>query len=55
MLTLQDIEAAARVVYQQFQATPQYRWALSSERLLDKTRKPHTRRRLQNSRRVDVF
>ena len=33
MLTLQDIEAAARVVYQQFQATPQYRWALSSERL----------------------
>ena len=33
MLTLQDIEAAARVVYQQFQATPQYRWALSSQRL----------------------
>ena len=33
MLTLQDIEAAARLVYQQFQATPQYRWALSSERL----------------------
>jgi threonine dehydratase len=33
MLTLQDIEAAAQVVYQQFQATPQYRWALSSERL----------------------
>lgn len=33
MLTLKDIEAAARVVYQQFQATPQYRWALSSERL----------------------
>lgn len=33
MLTLQEIEAAARVVYQQFQATPQYRWALSSERL----------------------
>ena len=33
MLALQDIEAAARVVYQQFQATPQYRWALSSKRL----------------------
>ena len=33
MLTLQDIEAAARVVYQQFQATPQYCWALSSERM----------------------
>ncbi len=33
MLTLQDIQAAARVVYQQFQATPQYRWALSSQRL----------------------
>ena len=33
MLTLQDIEAAARVVYQQFQATPQYRWSLSSQRL----------------------
>ena len=33
MLTLQDIEAAAGVVYQQFQATPQYRWALASTRL----------------------
>ncbi len=33
MLTLQEIEAAARVVYQQFQATPQYCWALSSKRL----------------------
>jgi threonine dehydratase len=33
MLSLQDIEAAARVVYQQFQATPQYCWALSSTRL----------------------
>ena len=33
MLTLKDIEAAADVVYQQFQATPQYCWALSSERL----------------------
>ncbi len=33
MLTLQELEAAARVVYQQFQATPQYRWALSSQRL----------------------
>lgn len=30
---LQDIEAAARVVYREFQATPQYRWGLSSERL----------------------
>ncbi len=33
MLTLQDIEAAAQVVYREFQATPQYRWGLSSERL----------------------
>ena len=33
MLTLADIESAAKVVYQQFQATPQYRWALSSRRL----------------------
>ena len=33
MLTLEDIQAASRVVYQQFQATPQYRWALSSDRL----------------------
>jgi threonine dehydratase len=33
MLTLHDIETASRVVYQQFQATPQYRWALSSQRL----------------------
>ncbi len=31
--TLQDIEAAARVVYREFQATPQYRWELLSERL----------------------
>ena len=31
--TLQDIEAAARVVYREFQATPQYRWVLLSERL----------------------
>ena len=30
---LQDIEDAARVVYREFQATPQYRWGLSSERL----------------------
>jgi len=30
---LAEIEAAARVVYCQFQATPQYRWALSSQRL----------------------
>ncbi|MCY1167058.1 L-threonine ammonia-lyase [compost metagenome] len=33
MLTLQDIETAARVVYREFQATPQYRWDLSSQRL----------------------
>ncbi len=33
MLNLHDIEAAARVVYREFQATPQYRWALSSQRL----------------------
>jgi len=31
--TLQDIEAAAQVVYRDFAATPQYRWALLSERL----------------------
>ena len=31
--TLQEIEAAAEVVYRDFQATPQYRWALLSERL----------------------
>ncbi len=31
--TLHDIEAAATVVYRSFQATPQYRWALLSERL----------------------
>jgi threonine dehydratase len=31
--TLSDIEAAARVVYREFQATPQYRWALLSNRL----------------------
>jgi threonine dehydratase len=30
---LKDIEAAARVVYREFQATPQYRWGLSSQRL----------------------
>ena len=30
---LQDIEAAARVIYREFQATPQYRWGLSSQRL----------------------
>src|SRR6185312_2314649 len=28
--TLQDIEAAAQVVYREFQATPQYRWGLLS-------------------------
>ncbi|WP_341923311.1 threonine dehydratase [Polaromonas sp. YR568] len=31
--SLADIEAAARVVYREFQATPQYRWGLSSQRL----------------------
>ena len=31
--TLQEIEAAAEVVYRDLQATPQYRWALLSERL----------------------
>ena len=31
--TLQEIESAAEVVYRDFQATPQYRWALLSERL----------------------
>jgi threonine dehydratase len=31
--TLQDIEAAAQVVYREFAATPQYRWALLSEKL----------------------
>ncbi|MDO9294096.1 MAG: threonine dehydratase [Hydrogenophaga sp.] len=30
---LQDIEAAAQVVYQSFQATPQYRWGTLSQRL----------------------
>ncbi|MES2511660.1 MAG: threonine dehydratase [Pseudomonadota bacterium] len=30
---LQEIEAAARVVYREFAATPQYRWGLSSQRL----------------------
>ncbi|MEI8326695.1 MAG: threonine dehydratase, partial [Betaproteobacteria bacterium] len=30
---LQEIEAAAQLIYREFQATPQYRWALSSERL----------------------
>ncbi len=31
--TLSEIEAAASVVYQEFPPTPQYRWALLSERL----------------------
>ena len=31
--TLQQIEAAAEVVYRDFQATPQYRWALLGQRL----------------------
>jgi len=33
MLTLLEIQAAAGVVYQHFQASPQYCWALSSQRL----------------------
>lgn len=33
MLHLQDIEDAAQVVYRAFAPTPQYRWALSSQRL----------------------
>ena len=31
--SLQDIEAAAEVVYRDFAPTPQYRWGLLSERL----------------------
>ena len=31
--SLKEIEQAARVVYREFQATPQYRWGLSSQRL----------------------
>ncbi|APW41552.1 threonine dehydratase [Rhodoferax saidenbachensis] len=31
--TLQEIEAAAQVVYRAFQATPQYRWGLLAEKL----------------------
>jgi len=31
--SLAEIETAARVVYREFQATPQYRWGLSSQRL----------------------
>lgn len=31
--TLSDIEAAAQVVYREFQPTPQYRWALLGQRL----------------------
>ena len=31
--SLSDIEAAAQVVYREFQATPQYRWGLLSQRL----------------------
>ncbi len=33
MFSLEQIETAAQVVYQDFQATPQYRWGLLSERL----------------------
>ena len=31
--SLQDIDAAAQVVYRDFAPTPQYRWVLLSERL----------------------
>ena len=31
--SLREIEDAARVIYREFQATPQYRWGLSSQRL----------------------
>ena len=30
--TLHEIEAAAQVVYREFQATPQYRWARLSQK-----------------------
>ncbi len=33
LLTLQDLETAAEVVYRDFAPTPQYRWGLLSERL----------------------
>ena len=33
MFTLQELEIAAQVVYNDFAATPQYKWALLSERL----------------------
>lgn len=33
MFSLQEIEAAAQVVYREFQATPQYQWGLLSQRL----------------------
>jgi threonine dehydratase len=57
--TLREIEDAARVVYREFQATPQYRWGLSSQRLgtdvLGQAREPHAGRRLQGARRADLF
>ena len=31
--TLAEIEAAAQLIYRQFQPTPQYRWGLLAERL----------------------
>ena len=31
--TLSDIETAARLIYEEFPATPQYHWPLLSERL----------------------
>ena len=33
LLTLQDLETAAEVVYRDFAPTPQYRWALLSDRV----------------------
>ena len=37
--TLSEIEAAAEVVYREFPPTPQYRWALLSERLDEQARR----------------
>ena len=56
--TLPDIEAAARVVYREFQATPQYRWATLSQRLGTDCwvkHENHTRGRVQDSRRADFL
>ncbi len=57
--TLADIEAAAEVVYRDFAATPQYRWATLSaapgHRLLGQTREPHAGGRVQDPRRPDLL